>query len=592
MILRSSLVAPCLVTLLVACGGTVVFEEGSGSGSGGGGDGGAPSVVTTGPGSTSQSIGSSVSTTQTASTSTNVATVVSSVEVSSSSGAGGFGTQDLYPQYLGEPSDDRNVFSIADNALGAQIFARSPSRFGECEIGRLTAPSGSIVFDGLIPSNMQGFANNGVSSMVIPQIDHPECFPDVAPGTWSVRISPFGNVHDVTVLERQTVDGEFHGGVLDVNVFLVAGVADPDYIRSQLDNAYSNWAGLTLGDVRFYDLGEQFYELDEFNYFDAVDVTSSAPAGQAITIMAVGSLGGAFADAGGFTIAAPADPIGHGSPPSTLTWRVYNDGFFDAIVVGHESGHYSGLSHTSEFYDPNMGEPRGFDPLSDTPECADIEDGNNTFDFSFCDDFDYLMFPTGGSGAVQMSSMQAQVIQGSSVYRGIYQDGEAPAAPFQDLVGGQRAPRSPRPAPRSLELDGRGAAPTAPIAGPTPASLRATLPREVAALDGIGCAEGIPMSDRLDAAARASSAGALLALARDPRATPMFRGRALSAASRAAGADAIVDDIQTIALDAALPEPLRESAVRALGRIAPVKRAAIAPALRSDASRLMRHLAK
>ncbi len=572
---RSRFVASVCFTFLAACGGTVVVDRAD-DGSGGGGDGGSTAgpvasiTATSTPSANSSAIASTGST----------ADDVSSVDVVTSTGSGGFGTQDLYPQYLGEPLDERNPFTLADNALGAQIFARAPSDFGEAQLDRLTAPSGSVVFDQFIPSNNQYFYNYGVTSMVIPQIDHPEVFDDVAPGTWSVRISPFGNVNDVTVLERQTVDGEFHGGVLDVNVFVVPGTADPDYLLSQIQNGFANWGGLSLGDVRFFDAPDNLFEVDENNYFDAQAASASGPAGQAINFLTVGYIGGAFEGAAGFTPGAPADPIVRGSSAGTIVWWVQNDGFFDSIIVGHEAGHFAGLDHTTEF-------DGGSDPLSDTATCPDID-----FPYDFCGDYDYLMFPTGGSGAFLMSPKQVQVIQGSAIYRGIYQPGDLPAPPFEDLLGGQRiAAPAARTVANALPLDGIDARARAPVAATTPRSLRSSLPAEVAAIDGFGCGAEGAMSTLIDDAAAASTASELLALARDPRAAPMLRMRALLAAARAPGAAAIVGDLKVIAGDPAMPEQVRAGAIRALDRIAPQERAAISAVLRGDPSRLVRHLA-
>lgn len=566
---RSWLLGSLALAFVVGCGSSVIVEEddddggGLGGSSGSSGDGGGSAVVVgTGPGQTSSAVTASSSA---------VTTVASS-----SSGAGGFGDPDLYEQPLGEPSADRNRFTLDPNAIGAYIAARTPSQFSQPWLRRLAAPSAALVVDGALPSNDAMFIGLGVASMVIPSVQHPEMFPP-AEGSWSVFVDDASPSTAVSVLERRTMDGQFHGGVLDVNVFVVPGVGDVDYIRSQVEVGFADFAGLQLGEIRFFDAPDSLFEINDGNYFDAQQITASAPVGQAVTLLAVGYIGGSLEGAAGFSPGAPADPIGHGSGSSTLVWWVQNDGFFDSIIVRHETGHYAGLFHTTEF-DPSLS-----DPLDDTPACPFLDFDN----FQSCPDFDHVMFPTGGSGAGIFSPSQVQVIQGSAIYRGVFSPGQPAAAPYQGLVG-QAVTATP---PVSLALDGEGSAARAP-ASPTLPAARAALPAELAALDGIGCATEGPVTPQLDAAARVATARQLLAHGRDARLAPLLRMRALLAAGRAAGADAIVDDLAAIALDAAAPEPVRAGAVRALDRTAPTRLAALAPTLRADASRLVRHLAR
>jgi hypothetical protein len=580
---RFPLVASVLFSLLAAaCGSTVNVPDEGDDGDGGGGTGGDTSGVPT-----STAAIATTGTSVVGSTGIGTSVVASSgSNVTTSTGSGGFGEPDLYPQDLGAPSNDRNLFEIAPNALGAMVFGRAPSDMGTVWLERLTAPSGSIALDGYVPSNEHFFYNYGVASMVMPQFDHPELYPLVTPGTWSLRVSETSISTNVTVLERRTVDGAFHGGVLDVNVFVVPGVADPDYLLSQIQNGFSNWAGIGLGEVRFFDIGDEFFEVNDSNYYDVMHATASAPTGQAATFVVVGYIGGSLEGAAGFSPGAPADPIGHGSNASTIVWMMTNSPF-DATIVGHEAGHFAGLSHTTEF-------EGGFeDALADTPSCPDIAIGlEPPFDFSFCGDFGHLMFPTGGSGAHVISPQQEKTLRASAIYRGIYEPGGLPAAPYQDLLGGQPiTPRSGASAPRALTLDGVGSTSRSSYATATPPALRASLPPEVAALDGFGCGANGAMSALIDGAAASTTASELIDLARDERAVPMFRMRALLAASRATDAASFADDFASIAEDPSYPEHVRAGAIRALARVAPQKHATTVPVLRGDTSRLVRHLA-
>ncbi len=569
---RSSLLAVLASSFLVGCGSTVVVEEDGGNGgpgSGGAGLGGAgPVTVAVGPGPVAAVTATSV----VSSTATTTVTTIAST------GSGlPFGPPDLFEQELGAPSADRNLFTLSDTALGAYVAARSPSTFSLVKIDRLVAPSGDTVLDGLLPSNEAEFSNYQVASLVIPSITHPEMFPP-ALGSWSVKITGDSDATDLTVLERRTEDGEFHGGELDVNVFVVPGVGDPDYLREMIEEGFGDYAGLKLGALRFYDAPESFYEVNENNYFEAQQLSAGAPVGQAVTLLAVGYIGGQLEGAAGFSPGAPADPLGHGSASSTLVWWVQNDGFFDHIIVSHETGHYAGLFHTSEYYQQGL-----VDPLSDTPECPELDDQN----FFDCPDYGNIMFFSGGDGTAHLSPQQEAVIQGSAIYRGSYAAGENPAGPFEGLSG--QAITSP-PA-RSITLDGRGSSPRWP-GGPTPSALREGLAPQIAILDGIGCATGGSVETSIAEAARSLSASELIDAATDRRLSPLLRMRALLAASRAAGSAQQGEALEALALDASEPEAVRAGAVRALGRSAPSRREAIAPVLRADASRLVRHLAR
>jgi hypothetical protein len=265
-------------------------------------------------------------------------------------------------------------------------------------------------------------------TVLVPQSDAPEAMP-IMPGPWQFTVStdsPSGMV-DLSIWTRHTVDGLFHGGVIDVNVFLVPSVASESYMEMLIQNAFGAFAGLTVGKVSFFTIDESFAVIDEDNFIDLFMQTAAAPTIPALNVLAVGYLTGWFEGAGGFTLGAPALPLEHGTLQSGLVMMVFQMVTMDSIIVRHETGHLAGLFHTSEI-DPGYG-----DALDDTPFCPDVEAMLDS-----CPDVDNLMFPYGGLGsALELSPKQIKVIQASALHRGIVEEGGAPAIPMP--AGGSNA---------------------------------------------------------------------------------------------------------------------------------------------------------
>lgn len=547
---------------LAGCGGKVVFV---GDTDGGGGNGGA---------STSLSV--TVSATSTSSSSSSIMAV----------GGGGPG---LVEEIVGTSvTDGPFAVELTPQTLGLQAVAHSQTELGELYFTSLTAPSGAQVVGDTLPSNGWQWAWYGTLAMLTPQVGHPETFP-MAQGTWTFGFSSAAS-SDVSVWRRSTIDGGFHGGVLDVNVFIADDWVGQDDTLDALVIAYDDWGGIELGDVRFYAIGAEYLSVDENNLFSLLMETAAAETRPALNLLAVAEITGQISGAAGFSNGIPGAPLNHGSESSGVVWMVQFDDFYDSIILRHEAAHFAGLFHTSEF-EPGLG-----DPLDDTPFCPDVE-----AQMDQCPDYDYIMFPTGGSGAGTISAQESKVLQGGAIYRGVYAPGEPPMTAYGPplLDGGQssgrmvtawemaaaRARVAARRASFSTSRQGRGA--------------RAAWAHSVSAqaavwLEGIGCPQGATrtFSETLEDLGLVD-VDVTLDLARDPSSPTNVRRRTAAHAAYLwqhgfATQAEVAQPLADISADVGAPGPVRAAALRALVDVDPIRAGVVGAALAADGDRLVR----
>lgn len=575
--MRSFSMRPALAPLLLlgtvstaACGGIVSFDDGEGEG--GGGIGGAPNstvVVTS----------SSVTTTTSVTSSSTVQPV-------------GGGGPNLVEEVLGEGVTNEG-FDIPVDAqtLGITAMAVGASDFSQLEFQRLYAPSGALVVNEFLPSNGASWLWYGALAVAAPQVSHPESFP-IAEGGWRFDFQS-SSPSKVSVWRRQTVDGAFHGGVLDVNVFIADDAVAEDYALTSLETAFVDFGGVELGDVRFFTLPPGYGFVDEDNMFDLAHETSVMPSRPALNIMAVSNIGGQLEGAAGFAFGVPGTPMLAGEEQSAVVWMVLYDSFYDPIILRHEAGHFAGLFHTSEFQAGLV------DPLDDTPGCEDVLD-----QFDACPDWDYIMFPSGGSGAALFSQRQSEVIQGSALYRGSFAPGEPPMTPYGPALKSLEPKSSAFDGPRALFAklstpesrgEARARARAAAALGakrPLASASAHGLGRSAALhLEGIGCPhQGIELGDYYEVLEESGGldAVALAGVARDATAPAHARRRALGGLARLAerGQSVGLDgaSLEALVRSAAEPSLVRVGALEALNRLdrARALRVARSPELAAD----------
>lgn len=540
--MRPFAVSGLVLALAAGCGGNVVFVDGDG------GAGGASETT--------------VSTTKATATTTVSTAQTSSSTVSTGTGPSGENLVEL-PQGTGLPGGTFTV-QAEPGTLGLTFVARSPGPFSEIQITRHAAPSGATVIGSSVPSNGYQFLWYGTIAASTPQVSHPETFP-LAQGPWSWDVQTDSNI-TATIWRRQTNDGAFHGGVLDVNVFIPDAFVGQEQVLENIGLAYGDWAGITVGDVRFFEVGGQYLSVDENNVFDYLGETAVVPTRPSLNLLLTASIEGQFSGAAGFSLGAPGAPTEPGSTMSGVVWMWTADPFFDPIILRHEAGHYGGLFHTSEF-EAGLG-----DSLDDTPLCSDVLGIGPS-----CPDYDFIMFPTGGSGAGIFSDLQQRVLHGSALYRGSFAQGEPPMPPLFTQGGEDQA--EIQAAPR---LHPRAPSTSAAHAG---AWRDRVVPEVAVHLAGIGCPNGSPLDyyETLGAAGGADL-GAMIDIATDPGAPAYVRRRAIGMAARLAPSSLEVQALLgAIAEDENEPSMLRAGALRSLADVAPDRARATASMLAVDA---------
>ena len=496
----------------------------------------------------------------------------SSAESSSSSSSSGTGGNDpwagpiesLKELDLGDVTlGVLRTIPIPDHTLGFTLLATAPTKGDVIGIGALRSPSNGYVIQNYAMTGHTSavFGNEGWVAAANPQSDAFNAVP-VAAGNWRVALGDDDQSIDkahVSVWVRRTNDGQFHGGVVDVNVFIAPGVVGQNYINQVLSGIFAGgYAGLTLGSVKFAALPASATVVetrDELRQI-AESVTAGVTA-PAINLFVVDNLGNAeFGDAIGVAGGIPGSPMKPATALSGVVYTPSGDPNYDASVLRHEVGHQSGLFHTTEF------QIQETDPISDTPSCANNVITSNP---NSCPDVGNMMFPI-AYGATTMTPAQVRVIQGSALYRGALEDGASPAPPLP-------LPPSPAPGPNPNGADPFAAA---PVGVRSLRSLPASPDAIERVLGAVWCTHAgdyealvlrAASRDSRDSRDPAGAAARLRASVLDGALPDFMRARALSVYVRAAQASAASLDLAaSIALREGEPTALRTAALRALSR--------------------------
>ncbi|MGK3993521.1 hypothetical protein [Sorangium sp. So ce1024] len=469
----------------------------------------------------------------------------------------------------------------------AQIMTSAPS-FDPIGIEAITDPdSRTFVADYTIPGTLASFFNQGIGSAAVPQTGAAAAAP-LVPGTYWITVgdggfgAPAAPVR-LSVWRRQTLDGRFHGGKLDINAFIAGDAVSEEYMQRALRTAYQGFVGLDVGNVTVHRLGPEWGFIDEEMLPIVLEQTAAARGRPALNVIAVSQFGGRFADAAGATPSAPSVAVEHGTHLSGIVVTLFEEPEVDTVILRHELGHFSGLFHTTEF------QASFADPLDDTLRCSDV-----LGQLERCPDYDNIMFPTGGDLSGTMTRQQTAIVQASAVYRGIVEDGGGAAAPLP--AGGPPSPARGAPAPADPGQAGQGAAIT-PGDGAWAASLP---PRAATLLRGHFCGHSAVAGADFFALLRAvggADEGRLLAIGRDPGAPVHARARALAAAGRAAAASAaapparVLAELQALAADPSLPRRARLGAIQGVAAASPTASRALAVRLAGDPDSVVRRMA-
>ncbi|MFO0555887.1 MAG: M12 family metallo-peptidase [Polyangiaceae bacterium] len=329
---------------------------------------------------------------------------------------------------LGEANVGTTIkFPVPNNALGLTTLTTSDEA-GAMGIASLRPPAGgSVIFNFEIPgTGLSAFVDEFALNGADPQSDLAAAWP-VQEGQWQLKI-----LSDMTptkahsrVWVRRTLDGDYHGGLLDFHVFISPGSGTSQaQVTTILNRLFTDYygplIGLTLGNVTFATLPASYDNVSSYDEYRTM-IASSANAGTApaVNLFVVGGFSGELSNALGIAAGLPGATTVHGTVRSGLGFTRSGMAGYDASVLAHEIGHLAGLFHTTEF------SVAAFDPLGDTPECPNI----NNVDPQTCPDVSNIMFPIAYGGSV-FTALQIRVLRSSSMYRGILDEGLPPSGPL------------------------------------------------------------------------------------------------------------------------------------------------------------------
>jgi hypothetical protein len=328
---------------------------------------------------------------------------------------------------LGDVTDGQTVtLDVPPDAIGFDVVVTSAGALG---IERIASPAGAVVHDRFTPKNgglANGEAVRGVASVSVPQNDLPESV--LVPGGWKITFGGQGTAAHARARIQTTGDGRFHGGALDLHLYVPAGLtisdpsplhvvsaktaaADVDVAR-RVDTFFSalhQSFAIDRGKVVFHEAPSRFVAVnDDATYYAGTAISTGQPEDYALHVLLTNDL--YHGDYVGYSPGLPGTVSVTGTPYSGLVVALY-DGGEGAIGDGHswlhEMGHFVGLFHTTE--------PDGttFDPLSDTPKCP----GTRT---PSCADADNLMIPgawPAGDKLPLVTKGQQTVFRASPIYR-------------------------------------------------------------------------------------------------------------------------------------------------------------------------------
>ncbi len=321
---------------------------------------------------------------------------------------------------------------IPEHALGFQIVVEVEASAGTETVGieTVTNPSGAVVVSSYAvvghPAPLAA-SEYGVATIAIPLTDSAAVVP-VAVGNWSATfLVPPGKTARAYALVRTTADGQFHGGALDVRIYIPDGltIGDPgpahaitaatasadSAVTARVDAFFATLKttfDLDRGSVELLPLPSAFSSIDtEAERLQALEATTPFADGLGLHVVWTQDLIASGVRVWGNSAWLPGLPNSPHRRLGAVTLDVAsgNPAVADGMTMVHEAGHHLGLFHTSDVQN-------GFhDPLSDTPQCT----------LSPCPDRNNIMFATfwassGGVG-VLASPHQRRVVWGSPAYR-------------------------------------------------------------------------------------------------------------------------------------------------------------------------------
>lgn len=348
---------------------------------------------------------------------------------------------------LGQVTPDTEIgFDVAEGTLGFNVVVTGNDA-DWVGVKSLVSPSGVVSVSSFTPDGSElhvAIGSRGLGAFNVPQTDA-TTHGKVETGHWKlivggITIDPNATVDKssdalppgaavtsplhVVVNTQSSSDGEFHGGVLDMHVYIPDNLsidghtltADdaPTAMKSRVDTFYAKLQQLFQigrGNVTFHAIDASWVAATDGPTRAALIQQASIADPQALQVVYTNDLSyGGQADGGllGYSVGLPGAANSAGTVRSAITVASYPGASADtdATTMVHEMGHFVGLLHTTEL---DSDEP---DLLADTPTCGSscgkndpIPDANN------------LMYPSDMGEDVIVSPSQVRVMQGSPIYR-------------------------------------------------------------------------------------------------------------------------------------------------------------------------------
>jgi len=368
--------------------------------------------------------------------------------------------------------------AVPPNALGFNVVV-SGEDTDEVGVRALVSPTGEAVLRDhiVVGGTFETALGRGIAAASVPQNQAGSAMP-ITPGAWAVTVSSqMGRPVHVRARIQISGDGAFHGGALDMHVYLPTGlkIEDPDNlhvvsaataptdasIEARLTSFYlalEAVTGLVRGTVTFHDASAGFVKISTETALAsgfAVSKGNVTDGEQSIHVLLTNDLDfgeGTWGIASGIPGAATRTGTRASGVALAISEGTLAD--MDGLALLHEVGHFVGLNHTTEIVG-------GFvDALTDTPNCAGTLDIERPETLDRCADKDNLMFPTLWSPAVRMSASQRLIFRGSPTYRAFVGPTPLPEAGAGEggIDGGTSIPDAafaPSPGAPSREIHAR-----------------------------------------------------------------------------------------------------------------------------------------
>jgi hypothetical protein len=342
---------------------------------------------------------------------------------------------------LGNVATNTDVpFNVPEGALGFNITVEGDASDVDANapfgIERVVDPAGRLVHSNYTPSggnhDTSTIAFDAIAAVSVPQGDAVRT--DLG-GAWRLRVGFQGaptrrGSLRVRVRIQRTEDGAFHGGTLDLHVHIPEGLT---FGTTRVDTATVGSSPELQARVdRFFEVTRSLLNIDRGEIVYHLERAELA------------SLDGVNALVQGFSvsdkrrnglqemhllftneIAQNGEPIAAGiSPGVPGAATIFGRGVSGIIIstsgsseddvqtMIHETGHFIGLNHTTEF-DGVLS-----DPLSDTPLCTTMDGTKTLTKLRLCPDRTNIMFAAAAiEGPITLSPTQKRIYRGSPIFK-------------------------------------------------------------------------------------------------------------------------------------------------------------------------------